>query len=311
MTTPPPVVGDSPLLPGDREDARAAAARLRRRLLAWSAPVVAVVALVALYFALLPAIAGTGVWMASVDADAGARDAFEITDRIGVVEDWKPVYNLGTLEYRDGDPYGASVLLEEALRRVPTEEDGRSQDECKVAINLSLAYEALGDEAAGFGDAAGAVEYYDLAIATTQGCESESSSEGESEDEQDQRQDADESQQRQQDKRDELTEGSEGDGSGGEGDQSQDGADGGDGSGGDAGEGSGEDQGDGSDQPDGDGSADGGDQGERTDESDGSAGDEGSGDPLDELQDLNDQAQENAQEERQSGSGGDGSGQGW
>ncbi|MPV88018.1 hypothetical protein GB882_05010 [Georgenia ruanii] len=141
--------------------------RRRRRLLAWSAPVVALALLAG---GVLLGIA-LGSWNARTAYEARAYDdaatgfAHQKPSTV-LVEPWKAWFNTGTALVRAGDHTGAVEELRGAHRLVPkgtTDADGRpdpSTPECRVRINLSLALESLGDDARGAGDAGAAVTYY-------------------------------------------------------------------------------------------------------------------------------------------------------
>ncbi len=93
-----------------------------------------------------------------------AQDAFASNRSLNLVEAWISPYDDGTARYRLADFSGAVRLLEDALAAVPSEE------ECRVRINLALAHEALGDEAAAGGDAKNGIkEWQDGLVALQEG----------------------------------------------------------------------------------------------------------------------------------------------
>ncbi len=73
---------------------------------------------------------------------ADAQDAFASNQSLNVLQAWISPYDDGTARYRLADFAGAVRLLEDALGAAP------SEHECRVRINLALAHEAVGDEAA-------------------------------------------------------------------------------------------------------------------------------------------------------------------
>lgn len=188
------------------QEARAiASARARRRkFLLWSAPVVALVAIVAFYLIGLAIVVMVGERSYANQSYASALNQFSWTHRVNVVEKWKPWFNTGTSRYSSGAFFTATQDLEDAMELVPRAADGepRTFEECLVAQNLSLSYEGLGDEAARAEDSEMAISYYDQALATLEGCGS-SGGGGDSEQEQEQESEADSTEERQQDKQDE------------------------------------------------------------------------------------------------------------
>lgn len=74
-----------------------------------------------------------------------AQHAFASNGTLNLVEAWISPYDDGTARYRLADFAGAVRSLEDALATAPSEE------ECRVRINLALAHEAVGDEAAAGG----------------------------------------------------------------------------------------------------------------------------------------------------------------
>lgn len=156
---------------------------MRRRLLILSAPVVAV-ALVLAVLLLGPAamLAGGGRDFRAERYDAAAH-GFS-SGAWGLGESWRAAFDEGTAQYAGGAAFEATRTLERALALVApdggasTDENAsepreRSQPECLVATNLALAYEALGDDSSGAGDADMATRYYERALAQLAGCTSQ------------------------------------------------------------------------------------------------------------------------------------------
>jgi tetratricopeptide (TPR) repeat protein len=77
-----------------------------------------------------------------------AQEAFASNRSLNLMEAWISPYDDGTAQYRLADFSGAVRSLEVALASAPKEE------ECRVRINLALAHEAVGDEAAASDDPA-------------------------------------------------------------------------------------------------------------------------------------------------------------
>jgi len=145
--------------------------RLRRRLLAWSAPVV--LAFLVVGSLLLGTWAGNLLGTRDYDAlrFPAAADQYEAQQRwTGFAEQWKAWFNRGTALYRAEEHFLAVEDLRVALERVPEAgplpggpEGSKAPEspECRVRTNLSLAIEALGDVAAtGDGDPGIAEAYY-------------------------------------------------------------------------------------------------------------------------------------------------------
>ncbi|PWD50956.1 hypothetical protein C8046_10110 [Serinibacter arcticus] len=167
----------------------------RRKLLVWSSPVVALLVLAAIYLLTITTVVIVGERSYENRSYATATRQFSWLQNVNALETWKPYYNAGTARYAGGGFFRASQELEQALEIVPKGTDGaRGADECKVAMNLSLAYEGLGDEAALAADPAMALTYYAQALAQLEGCGSGSGGDSEQESE------AQESQERQEGK---------------------------------------------------------------------------------------------------------------
>ena len=148
-----------PIRVPDGEDRQATLARLRRRrlLLGWSAPVVlaAIVAGCLLLGTAFGNLLGRQDYEAVRYPQAAAQ--FQAQQRwTGFAEPWKAWFNSGTAEYRAEQYFRATEDLRVALVAVPVAEplDGAPAEtkdpqapECRVRTNLSLAIEAMGDEA--------------------------------------------------------------------------------------------------------------------------------------------------------------------
>lgn len=204
--------------------AMAEAAARRRRLLVWSAPVVALLSLAAIYLLTITAVVMVGERSYAARSYTTATSQFSWLQNVNALQTWKPYYNAGTARYAGGGFFPASQELEQALEIVPKGTDGqRGADECLVAMNLSLAYEGLGDEAARAADPEMALSYYDQALVQLEGCGSGSGGDS------DQESEATESQERQEGKQDEQQQeqqgGGEGEGEPGEPQQGEDPAD--------------------------------------------------------------------------------------
>lgn len=310
--------------------------RLRRRrtlLLAWSAPVVALALVAAIFLLFIASVGGVATAAYQDGRDEGALRSYDVLTGVNVVERWKAPYGQGTMRYVLGQAFTATLALERAWELVPHHEPVASDDECRVAINLSLAYETLGDDALAAGDAEAAVEYFQAAVNMSDLCtldarvddesaNPEMSGEGTSANVR-QREKLEQSQS------DSDSDDGEGEGDGGGGGGSDDGdGEGGEGSDGDQGGDGGQDEGEGGGGADGDQDGDGNpgegdDQGGSdgqdgsqpddggTDPDDGGGHDGGSGSVFDELRERNQEANDIGDEEEQSGGGGDGGGQNW
>lgn len=173
------------------------------RLLAWSAPVVVIMVVVAAYLLTTSLVAQAGVREFNAESYRGAESRFAFLTNVNVVETWKAHYDVGTARYANGEAFPASLALERALELVPKGADRRGFEECLVATNLSLAYEGLGDGYLATGDKAMATSYYEKAIATNDGC-TPADNDPENENDKQLRQDASDAQERQQGKLDAL-----------------------------------------------------------------------------------------------------------
>lgn len=158
---------------------------LRRRMLALSSP-----------FVLVLLLAGSlllGVTFGNLHARAAYDDAryvtaaerygYQVPFTSGVIEPWKTWFNAGTAEFQAQEHFPAVEDLREAHRLVPpgtTDRDGNpdpTTPECRVRTNLSLALEAMGDDAQEAGDPAMAVVHYNEAMDTIGPCTSDGESE--------------------------------------------------------------------------------------------------------------------------------------
>lgn len=142
----------------------------RRTLLLWSAPVVAVMVVAAAYLLTWSLVASAGTRDFDSESYAPAESKFAFLTNANLIETWKAHYDVGTARYANGDPFPASLALERALELVPKGEERRGYEECLVATNLSLSYEALGDSYVAASDKQMAISYYEKAIATLDGC---------------------------------------------------------------------------------------------------------------------------------------------
>ncbi|MEE6287144.1 hypothetical protein V2J52_05690 [Georgenia sp. MJ173] len=163
-----PGVGRPPAV----EDEGATSARLRRRrlLLGWSSPVV----LAAMVAGCLLLGTAFGNLLGRQDYEAmrysQAATQFQLQQRwTGFTEPWKAWFNSGTAHYRAEEYFLATEDLRVALVAVPVAAplDGAPADtkdpqspECRVRTNLSVAIEAMGDEAAELDDPAMAAAQY-------------------------------------------------------------------------------------------------------------------------------------------------------
>lgn len=134
----------------------------RRRLAAWSAPVWLLVVALAVF--LLVRVGDNAAGRAAYAAgDPGnARDRFERTHRVNVVEPWVAAYNRGTASFQLGRLPEARADFTEALRTVPTERD------CLVRLNLVATIEAIGDQLATAGRHGEAARAYADGLAVLQ-----------------------------------------------------------------------------------------------------------------------------------------------
>lgn len=147
----------------------------------------------AVVLALLAAVALVGLWtlglLAARDWEAGEHTAaassyrWQRTLSQGGPERWKAPSNQGATSLALGDPAAAAEQLETALALVPRARPEASgalppgSPECRVRINLSLAYEGLGDQAATAGDAAAGRDLLTKALDTIGPCSSDGQSE--------------------------------------------------------------------------------------------------------------------------------------
>lgn len=156
MTTPP--TGDQPTVRGTLPAMPARLAR-RRRMLAWSAP------LLALCLIAGPFLLGLS-YADNHQRDVAAGDPSEAIEGFAALADdtrygpsrWTSVYNTGTSALMADQAGTAVTELTHALELAPAgtvDEDGEVDPElpeCLVRRNLSLAYETLAEEAVTAGD---------------------------------------------------------------------------------------------------------------------------------------------------------------
>ncbi|PFG40069.1 hypothetical protein ATJ97_2589 [Georgenia soli] len=170
--------------------------RLRRWMLGLSSPVVLILLLGGSL--LLGVTFGNLHARAAYDdgryATAADRFSYQVPFTSGVVEPWKAWFNAGTAEFQTAEHFRAVEDLREAHRLVPpgtTDADGNpdpTTPECRVRTNLSLALEAMGDDAQEAGDPAMALVHYNEAMDMIGPCTSDGQSESD-EQQQDQSQD--------------------------------------------------------------------------------------------------------------------------
>lgn len=147
---------------------RPARLRLRRRLLIYSAPVVAVALLVAIkLFSVVLAGNSAAHAFASGDGSAVRADS-AILGAVNVVEPARAPFAAGAAAVLDGRLEDADAHFTDALVRSDT------VGSCPVRVNLELVRETQGDRAAAAGDRARADERYASALAIVdaapQGC---------------------------------------------------------------------------------------------------------------------------------------------
>jgi hypothetical protein len=137
--------------------------RLRRRLLAYSAPI-AVVVLVAVAKLVSVGIAGDSAVANFADRDAAAlRGDVAVLNLLNVVEPEKAYFAAGALAALEGRLPDADARFAQALARTEPAES------CAARVNLELVREALGDKALASFDGASAAERYLSALAVVQG----------------------------------------------------------------------------------------------------------------------------------------------
>ena len=133
--------------------------RQRRRRLLWaSAPVVLVVALVALKAISMPLINDRGIDAFDRGDSASATDRFDALAVGNVVQRHIAPFNLGDARFVARDFDGARAQFERALDLAPAD------DRCRVLVNLVMTVEALGDDRAESDDSDGARALYTEAL---------------------------------------------------------------------------------------------------------------------------------------------------
>lgn len=147
---------------------RPARLRLRRRLLIYSAPVVAVALLVAVKLFSVVLVGNSAVHaFAGGDGSAVRADA-AILGVVNVVEPARAPFAAGTAAVLDGRLEDADAHFTDAVAR------GDTVGSCPARVNLELVRETQGDRAAAAGDRAGADERYASALtvvdAAPRGC---------------------------------------------------------------------------------------------------------------------------------------------
>ncbi len=150
--------------------AKQARLRLRRQLVSWSIPVVAVILVVAVKLLVMSAAAQRavdGFYANSADAVHQAADTMGF---VNVVERHKAPFARGDAWVLAGDFDQARAAFEEALQLAPAD----SVDSCQIRVNLALSLEKLGDAAKQAGDEATARERWqrvvDVTAAAPPGC---------------------------------------------------------------------------------------------------------------------------------------------
>ena len=136
--------------------------RLRRRLLLYSAPVVAIALLVAIkLFSVVLVGNSAGHAFASGDGSAVRTDA-AILGVVNVVEPARAPFAAGIAAVLDGRLEDADAHFSDALSRSDT------SGSCPARVNLELVRETQGDRAAAAGDHARADERYASALAVVE-----------------------------------------------------------------------------------------------------------------------------------------------
>src|SRR5690606_8408451 len=115
----------------------------RRRALAWSAPVVVVVLIVAGRLATLGPINSSAQDLIDDGAPAEAADRLGLLGPLNPVETWIQPFNVGVARYADDDFIAAQAEFRVALDRAPG-----GATACRVRHNLVISVEGEGDLAA-------------------------------------------------------------------------------------------------------------------------------------------------------------------
>lgn len=118
---------------------------LRRRALAWSAPIVVVLLVVAARLLSLGPINASAQGLVD-DAPAEAADRFGLLGPLNFAETWIEPFNVGVARYGDEEFTAAEANFHVALDRSPG-----GTVECRVRHNLAISIEAQGDLAASDG----------------------------------------------------------------------------------------------------------------------------------------------------------------
>lgn len=149
---------------------RTARLRLRRRLVLWSLPVVALMLLVAVKLFLTVALGEEARVSYTQGNITGTQDAAERLHVLNVIEPHKAPFALGDARVMAGDFDGARAAFEQALVLAPKD----SLESCQVRVNLVLSLEKLGTAATSAGRAAEAKAYADrlteVVTQAPQGC---------------------------------------------------------------------------------------------------------------------------------------------
>lgn len=137
--------------------------RLRRRLLAFSAPV-AIVVIVALVKMVSVVVVGNSAVSNFADGDiAGLRDDVSTLSVLNVIEPANALFAAGALAVREGRPEEADARFSEALSHTDAAQS------CPVLVNLELVRERQGDVHAWEGRPDQARERYTSALALIEG----------------------------------------------------------------------------------------------------------------------------------------------
>ncbi len=138
-------------------------ARLRKRMLWSSAPLVLLAVLAALRLLTLNVFADRAIAAYTAADKVGAMTTAERLGWVNIVESWRYPFAVGDAHVLAGNDDLARPWFESALAGVP--KGGR--EECVVRVNLGLVYEHLGDLAAAREHSDEARQFYDLGIETT------------------------------------------------------------------------------------------------------------------------------------------------
>lgn len=138
-------------------------ARLRKRMLWASAPLVLLAVLAALRLLTLNVFADRAIAAYTAADKVGAMTTAERLGWVNIVESWRYPFAVGDAHVVAANEDLARPWFESALASVP--KGGR--EECVVRVNLGLVYEHLGDLAVAREHSDEARQYFDLGIETT------------------------------------------------------------------------------------------------------------------------------------------------